>query len=295
MPVMRIMSVDTTLLGKTCIVTGATNGIGEATALGLAQRGAKVIGIGRSRAKCAEVTERIKHLSSNQQVEFLVADLSVQEQIRQLAETIHRRCTQLDVLVNNAGGYFATRQESADGIEMTWALNHLSYFLLTNLLLDLLKTSAPARVICVSSDAHRNASIRFDDPEFKKGYSGFSVYGHSKLANLLFTYELARRLEGTCVTANALHPGFVASGFGMNNGRLMSTAMRIAQRFGARSPEKGAQTSLYLASAPQLENVTGQYFADQRTMKSSPASYDRDAATRLWHLSEQMTHLAQPV
>jgi NAD(P)-dependent dehydrogenase (short-subunit alcohol dehydrogenase family) len=288
-----MMNVDNVLQGKTCIVTGATNGIGEATALGLAQKGARVIGIGRSRTKCAETTERIKRLSGNQQVEFLIADLSVQEQVRQLAETIHRQCTQVDVLVNNAGGYFTSRQESADGIEMTWALNHLNYFLLTNLLLDLLKAAAPARVVNVSSDAHRNASIRFDDPEFKKGYSGFTVYGHSKLANVLFTYELARRLEGTCVTANALHPGFVASGFGMNNGSLMSMAMRLAQRFGARSPEKGAQTSIYLASAPQVENVTGQYFADERAVKSSAASYDRDAATRLWHLSEQMTHQPQ--
>jgi NAD(P)-dependent dehydrogenase (short-subunit alcohol dehydrogenase family) len=255
--------------------------------------GAKVIGVGRSRAKCAETAERIKRVSGNQQVEFLIADLSVQEQVRQLAQTIHRQCTQLDVLVNNAGGYFSSRQESADGIEMTWALNHLNYFLLTNLLLDLLKASAPARIVCVSSDAHRNASIHFDDPEFKKGYRGFAVYGHSKLANVLFTYELARRLAGTCVTANALHPGFVASGFGMNNGRLMSVAMRIGQRFGARSPEQGARTSLYLASSPKVEDVTGQYFADERAVKSSPASYDTDAAARLWTLSEQMTHLPQ--
>jgi len=287
------MNLDIAMQGKTCIVTGATNGIGEATALGLARMGAKVIGIGRSRAKCAETAERIKRLSGNQQVEFLIADLSVQEQVQQLAQTIHRQCTQLDVLVNNAGGYFTSRQESADGIEMTWALNHLNYFLLTNLLLDLLKASAPARIVCVSSDAHRNATIHFDDPEFKKGYSGFAVYGHSKLANVLFTYELSRRLAGTCVTANALHPGFVASGFGMNNGKLMSAAMRIAQRFGARSPEKGAQTSLYLASSPKVENVTGQYFADERAVKSSPASYDIDAAARLWTLSEQMTHLQQ--
>jgi NAD(P)-dependent dehydrogenase (short-subunit alcohol dehydrogenase family) len=288
-----MMNVDNVLQGKTCIVTGATNGIGEATALGLAQKGARVIGIGRSRTKCAEVSERIKRLSGNPQVEFLIADLSVQEQVCQLAETIHRHCTQLDVLVNNAGGFFQTRQESADGIEMTWALNHLNYFLLTNLLLDLLKASAPSRVICVSSDAHRNATLRFDDPEFKQGYRGFTAYGHSKLANVLFTYELAHRLEGTCVTANALHPGFVSSGFGMNNGRWMSAAMRIAQRFGASSPEKGAQTSLYLASSPAVENVTGQYFAHQHAVKSSPATYDRAAATRLWHLSEQMTHQPQ--
>ena len=287
--------MDTTMQGKTCVVTGATNGIGEATALGLARMGATVIGIGRSRAKCAETAERIKRLTGDEQVAFFIADLSVQEQVRHLAETIQRHYARLDVLVNNAGAYFTSRQESADGIEMTWALNHLNYFLLTNLLLDLLKASAPSKVICVSSDAHRGASIRFDDPEYKKGYSGFTVYGHSKLANVLFTYELARRLEGTYVTANALHPGFVASGFGMNNGGLMSVAMRVVQHFGARSPEKGARTGLYLASSPQVENVTGQYFADERALKSSPASYDRAAAARLWTLSAQMTHLAQPV
>ena len=199
----------------------------------------------------------------------------------------------LDVLVNNAGGFFMAREESVDGIEMTWALNHLNYFLLTTLLLDHIKASAPARIICVSSDAHTGTSIRFDDPQFKKGYSGFGVYGHSKLANILFTYELARRLEGTRVTANALHPGFVATGFGHNNGGLVRLGMRVVQRFGARTPEKGAETSVYLASSPEVEGVTGKYFVDKHPVQSSPESYDRTAAARLWELSEQMTRLPQ--
>jgi len=158
------------------------------------------------------------------------------------------------------------------------------------LLLDLLKTSAPSRIVNVSSGAHEGEKINFADPGYKTGYRGWTAYGQSKLANVLFTYELARRLAGTHVTANALHPGFVATGFGHNNGSLMRLAIGIGQRFGARSPQKGAETSIYLASAPELEGVTGKYFFDKHETKSSPASYDLDAAARLWRLSEEMTH-----
>ena len=172
---------------------------------------------------------------------------------------------------------------------MTWALNHLNYFLLTDLLLDVIKASAPARIVNVSSGAHTGAQrINFDDVEFKHGYSGWTVYSHSKLANVMFTYELARRLEGTPVTANALHPGFVATGFGHNNGGLMNIGMNVVQKIAARKPEQGAATSVYLASSPEVEGVTGRYFSDQKETRSSAASYDVDAQRRLWNLSEQM-------
>lgn len=230
--------MDTPLAGKTCIVTGATNGIGEVTAQALAQMGATVIGVGRSPARCADSAARIKAATGNAQVEYVVADLSVQGQVRRLADEIKARHSRIDVLVNNAGMYFSTRQTSPDGIEMTWALNLLNYFLLTNLLLDALKAAPAARVVSVSSGAHEGAKqINFADPEFKTGYSGWTAYNQSKLANVQFTYELARRLAGTRVTANALHPGFVATGFGHNNGGLMGVGMKIAQRVGARPPK----------------------------------------------------------
>ena len=227
--------------------------------------------------------------NGNSKVEFLVADLSVQVQVRQVADEFKQKYPRLDVLLNNAGSYFAKREVSQDGTEMTWALNHLNYFLLTDLLLDVLKASAPARIVNVSSGAHTGAKgINFDDVEFKTGYSGWSAYSHSKLANVMFTYELARRLDGAKVTANALHPGFVATGFGHNNGGLMRTGMNVVQKIAAKKPEQGAATSVYLASSPVVEGVTGKYFSDQKETRSSAASYDVDAQQRLWTLSEQM-------
>jgi retinol dehydrogenase 12 len=280
--------MNTTMAGKTAVVTGATNGIGEVTVLELARMGARVIGVGRNAVKCADSAERIRRETGNPQVEYLVADLSLRSQVHQLAAQVLAKTDKLDVLVNNAGAYNSQRMESAEGIEMTWALNHLNYFLLTHLLLDALKASPSGRVVNVSSEAHRRSAIRFDDVQFKTGYSGFSVYGHSKLANVMFTYELARRLEGTSVTANALHPGFVATGFGLNNGGFMKVAMQVIQKLVARTPERGAETSIYLASSPEVQGVTGKYFDDKRVVDSNKASYDRDAATRLWKLSEEM-------
>jgi NAD(P)-dependent dehydrogenase (short-subunit alcohol dehydrogenase family) len=281
--------MDGAMQNKVVMVTGATNGIGLETARGLAAMGATVIGVGRNPQKCADAAKSIASTTSNPNVEFLVADLSAQSQVRKLAETFKHKYDRLDVLVNNAGGYFARREESGDGIEMTWALNHLNYFLLTDLLLEVLKHSAPARIVNVSSGAHtRVKQINFDDVEFKKGFSGWTVYGHSKLANVLFAYELARRLEGTKVTANALHPGFVATGFGHNNGGLMRTGINLVQKIVAKRPEQGAETSIYLASSSEVEGVTGKYFSDKKEIKSSAASYDVNAARRLWELSEQM-------
>jgi NAD(P)-dependent dehydrogenase (short-subunit alcohol dehydrogenase family) len=275
--------------GKVVLVTGATAGIGEATARELARLGATVVGAGRNAEKCARVAESIRAASDNASVEFLVADLSVQAEVHKLAAEFKRKYARLDVLINNAGAYFMRRRESADGIELTWALNHLAYFLLATSLLDVLKASAPARIVNVSSEAHRGSKLNFDDLENRRGYNGFPAYGQSKLANVLFTYELARRLAGTGVTANALHPGFVATQFGHNNGAVVRALMRLVQRFGGLSPEQGAQTSLHLAASPEVEGVTGQYFDNRRAVPSSPASYDEAGARRLWEISERMT------
>jgi NAD(P)-dependent dehydrogenase (short-subunit alcohol dehydrogenase family) len=210
--------------------------------------------------------------------------------VRQLAEEFQRRFARLDVLVNNAGALFRRRCLSADGIEMTFALNHLTYFLLTNLLLDTLKASAPARVVNVSSDAHRGAQMRFADPQGEHRYSSWRAYSQSKLANLLFTYELARRLEGTGVTANAVHPGFVATGFGGNHRGLVGLVIRVA-KLAALSPQQGAETLIYLATSPEVEGITGKYFVRKHAVQSSSASYDQAAARRLWQLSAELTGL----
>jgi NAD(P)-dependent dehydrogenase (short-subunit alcohol dehydrogenase family) len=277
--------------GKTCLVTGATAGIGEVTACELARMGARVILVSRDPQRCADTAARIQEKTGSSAVEYLYADLSSQAQVRRLAREILQRCDRLDVLVNNAGALFMRRQESEDGIEMTWALNHLSYFLLTDLLLDLIKASAPARIVNVSSNAHRGARINFNDPEAKRGFSGFPVYSRSKLANILFTFELARKLKGTGVTANALHPGFVATRFAKNNGPLVSFGVGVLSRVIALSPEKGAQTSLYLAASPQVEGITGEYFVKQRSVRADPAAYDQEAAKRLWQVSAERVGL----
>lgn len=277
---------------KICLVTGATSGIGAVTARQLAERGATVVVVGRSAQKCEATVRTIRHQTSNDQVGFLVADLARQRAIHELAESFKRQYPQLHVLINNAGGLFMTRQESPDGIEMTFALNHLSYFLLTHLLMEVLRRAPAARIINVSSNAHYRARLNFADLEAKTGYSGFAVYGRSKLANLLFTYELARRLQGSGMTANALHPGLVATNFGTNNGWLTRLILRgIVHRF-AVSPEEGARTPVYLATARAVDGISGRYFAQEQPAHSSPESHDLLAAERLWQISEQMTGIS---
>jgi NAD(P)-dependent dehydrogenase (short-subunit alcohol dehydrogenase family) len=278
---------DRSMVGKVALVTGATSGIGEATAAGLAARGATVVVVGRSAERAAATVARIRRRTPGATVESLLADLSSQRDVRRLAEAVTARHDRLHVLVNNAGAVFLRRRESPDGLELTFALNHLAYFLLTTLLLDTLKASAPARVVNVSSDAHQPARLDFDDLQAERGYSGFGVYGRSKLANLLFTYELARRLEGTGVTVNAVHPGVVASRFATNNGRLARLLRPLARPF-MLSPEQGARTVVYLATSPEVEGVTGQYFVRERPRRSSAASYDRAAAERLWQASADL-------
>ena len=275
--------------GKVCLVTGATSGIGKVAARELARKGATVVGVGRSAEKCTAVAESIRSQTGGPTPDFLLADLSSMAQVSALAETFKSRYSRLDVLVNNAGGYFATRQVTADGYELTFALNHLAYFLLTNLLLALLKTSAPARIVSVSSGAHFGSQMDFDDLQGQRHYNGWPAYSRSKLANLLFTYELSRKLEGSGVTANALHPGFVASNFALNNARALAGVVKVVQKLVARTPEKGAETVIYLATSPEVEGVSGKYFVDCKPVRSSDASYDELAARKLWQVSEELT------
>jgi retinol dehydrogenase 12 len=275
------------MLNKTVLITGATSGIGLVTARELARRGAHVTIVSRSADKCAHVVDEIKEAVDNPNVEFIAADLSVRDEVHRTAYDFKKRHPRLDVLINNVGSIFMSRQVSKDGLEMTFALNHISYFLLTHLLLDVLKASAPARVINVSSNAHRRAKIWFDDIQLDKNYSGFAAYSQSKLCNILFTYELARRLEGSGVTVNALHPGFVASEFAKNNGFLIRLIMRLIAPI-AKSINDGASTSIYLASSREVEGVSGKYFIDSRESASNPASYDKQAAEKLWNLSLEM-------
>lgn len=276
------------MTGKTVLVTGATSGIGAVTARALAERGATVVLVGRDHERCTATARRIQQETKTSSIEFLVGDMSSQRDIRRLADEFRARHDRLDVLVNNAGAMFWRREETIDGLERTFALNHLGYFLLTNLLLDPLKASAPARVVSVASEAHRGAQIDFDDLQAKRSYNATRAYGQSKLANVLFTYELARRLSGTGVTANALHPGFVASNFAKNNGGIVALAMSVLHRF-AISPERGAQTSIYLATSPEVEGVTGKYFNNQKAVPSSKESYDDAVAKRLWDVSLELT------
>ena len=278
--------------GKICLVTGATNGIGKAAAQALAQMGATVVIVGRSALKTAQLVEEIRAASGNQNVDSLLADLSSQQDVRRLADEFMSKYEHLHVLLNNAGGTFMTRQISVDGIEMTFALNHLAYFLLTNLLLERMKASAPARIINVSSDAHSGGKIEFDNLQGERSYSGIGPYGNSKLANILFTIELAHRLEGTGVTVNALHPGLTSTGFGKNNPGIIMKIMGVIIPLIARSPEKGAETSIYLATSPEVQNITGKYFVNRKITQPAPQAADRDVARKLWDVSAEMVHLA---
>jgi len=277
--------------GKTCLITGATSGIGLVAAQELARQGAQPVIVGRNAARCETALTQVRAASGNPNVEALLADLSSQQQIRALAQQFTERHSRLDVLINNAGGVRFARELSADGLEMTFAVNHLAYFLLTHLLLDRLKAGAPARIINVSSDAHRGVSLDFDDLMGERRYRGWRAYCRSKLANLLFTYELARRLEGSEVTVNAVHPGWVATGFGGNNG-WRGGILQLASRWFALTPEQGARTIVYLASSPEVAGVSGRYFVKDRAVPSSPASYEAAAAKRLWDVSMELTRLS---
>jgi NAD(P)-dependent dehydrogenase (short-subunit alcohol dehydrogenase family) len=277
--------------GKICLVTGGTNGIGKSTALELARMGATVVIVGRDAQKTSEVVQEIRAASGNPKVDSLLADLSSQQEVRRLAHEFKNKYSHLHILLNNAGGFFLRRQLSVDGIEMTFALNHLASFLLTDLLLDTIKASAPARIINVSSDAHASGKIEFDNLQGERDFRP-SAYDNSKLANILFTLELARRLEGTGVTVNALHPGFVATGFAKNNGKVIAALVSIFAPLVARSPAKGAETSIFLASAPSVEGITGKYFYDSQVIPAAPQATDMVVARKLWDASNEIVHRA---
>jgi NAD(P)-dependent dehydrogenase (short-subunit alcohol dehydrogenase family) len=286
------MSEWTGVAGKRVLITGATNGIGLAAAQELARRGASLAMVAREEAKGRASAEQIEAAGSGTSVDLLLADLSSQADVRRLAAEALERYPRMDVLVNNAGAMFARRRVTDEGIELTWALNHLAPFLLTNLLLERLKESAPARVITTASDAHRGAHVPFDDMAAEHSYTrgGFSRYGETKLANILFTAELARRLEGTGVSAFCFHPGLVSTGFNRNNGALMGALMVVARPF-SRTPEHGARTLVWLADSSGPEGESGGYFVDEKLAKPTRAGQDMDAATRLWELSEEQTHV----
>jgi retinol dehydrogenase 14 len=278
------------MAGRTVLVTGGTGGIGKATALGLARMGAHLAITGRDQERTEGAAGEIRAAGGGQ-VEVFVADLSAQSQVRRLAEEALQRLSRIDVLVNNVGGHWNTRHVTADGLERTFALNHLAPFLLTNLLLDRLQQSAPARVVTVSSNAHAQGRIDFDDLQGERSYSGARAYSQSKLANVLFTYELARRLPATSVTANALHPGVTRTSFGAEDpGGVQRLLVPLMRPF-MKAPAQGAATSIHLASAPDLEQVTGRYFANSKPKRSSKRSYDEAAAARLWRVSADLVGL----
>ena len=280
------------LAGKTCLVTGATNGIGRVSARALAKMGAKLFLVARDPRRAEETRAEIAREVPDADVRIILADLSSQAEVRRAAAEFLATGEPLHVLLNNAGVTQLTRSETVDGIETTFAVNHLAYYLLTRLLLERIRASAPARIVNVASDAHRfGGPLDFDDLGSTRKFSWMAVYGRSKLANILFTRELARRLAGTGVTVNALHPGAVRTGLGMNNeAPFMKLLVALARPF-MRSPEKGAETSIWACSAPELAKVTGRYFSDRREREPNAIAQDDDAARRLWDVSAGLVNL----
>lgn len=287
------MSAHDLMRGRTVLVTGGTGGIGLATATGLTDLGARVGIVGRSSTRAEAATDAIRAAVPSAQVDVFLADLSAQAEVRRLAAEVKATYEHLHVMVNNVGGSWAHRHVTVDGLERTIALNHLAPFLLTHELHDLLVASAPARVVTVSSGAQAMGRIDLDDLQGERSYNGQRAYNQSKLANVLFTYELARRLDGTGVTANVLHPGVVRTSFGLeDSSRWMRLMLPLARPF-MKTPAQGAATSVYLASSPEVARVSGAYFANQRAKKSSRASYEGDVARRLWEASAELVGIGQ--
>ena len=277
----------TDMNGKVCLVTGATDGIGKVSARVLAEKGAKVIIVGRNPEKSATVLAELKSSSGNENIDLLMADLAVMQEVRDLAEQVISHYDRLDILLNNAGGYFAKHELTSDGLERTFALNHMSYFLLTNKLMELLKSSAPARIVNVSSDAHYGIDMEFENLNGEQEYKAWKAYQKSKLANVLFTYELLKKVPAD-ITVNCLHPGFVATNFGHNIGGFFGPVLKIAQRISAIDPEEGAKTSIFLCSAPEVKGVSGKYFYKCQPKTSSRESRNMDTGKRLWQISSDI-------
>lgn len=286
-------NVNGGISGKVVLITGGTSGIGKAAATALAGMGANVVITGRNEERGKQALQEIREESGNEGVELMLADLAVQDEVRHLAEEFRERYDRLDVLVNNAGLVLSERTETPDRIETQLAINHLAPFLLTNLLLDLLKRSAPSRIVTVSSDAHRWSKMDLDDLQSRKRYRAFPVYGMTKLANIMFTYELAERLEGTGVTANCLHPGSVNTNFAVSSRSPFTLLFRAFKPF-MRSPEQGADTLVYLAASPEVEGMTDKYLVDRKVKAASEAAYDETTRKQLWEASEVLTGLKVP-
>jgi len=282
--------INVDMTSKTCLITGGNSGIGKATGLGLSRMGANVVIVSRSKEKGEAALTDIVAKSGNRNVELMLADMSSQDSIRRLASDFKAGHKKLHLLVNNAGVYLTRRTTTVDGLESTFATNHLGPFLLTNLLLDLLKASAPSRIVNVTSDAHNGAKVNFEDLQGEKEFSGWQAYGQSKLAMILFTHQLATRLDGTGVTVNSAHPGVVRTNFANNNG-LVTFGFRLLRPFFI-SPKTAAKRILYVATSPDLEGVNGKYFTKMHAAKSSQESYDDDSAKRLWQMSEQLARLS---
>ena len=286
---MHVMTTNMT--GKTVLITGATNGIGKIAALELARMGASLSIVARNRSKGQAVLEEIGRETNNAQIELFIADLSSMADVRKLAQEFTAKHGTLDVLLNNAGAYYSERKLSADGLEMTFALNHMSYFLLTNLLLPTLKATPNSRVVSVSSAAHFQGKLDFANLQGEQKFSGWKAYGDSKLENVLFTFALARRLAGSSVTATCLHPGFVKTGFADGNAGWISTVFGIAKNLFAITPEAGAKTMIHLASSPDVAGVTSKYFDKSKAASSSAASLDQAVQEQLWAHSEKLAGL----
>jgi NAD(P)-dependent dehydrogenase (short-subunit alcohol dehydrogenase family) len=279
--------------GKTCLITGSTSGIGKEIALGLAKMKANVILVGRNKVKCQATTEEIWRKASiaadKSRISYLLADLSSQASIHQLANEFLDSYGSLDILVNNAGVFLSRRFTTIDNIEYTFAVNHLAPFLLTNLLFEKMKASSPSRVITTSSVAHRGAYINFDNLQFERGrYNGVEAYRQSKLANILFTKELARRSRGSGVTSNCFHPGGVRTNLVQNNPWYYRLIWATINPF-LVSPKKGADTAIYLASSPKVAEISGEYFVNRKPVRLLGLAADYDTAARLWKISEELT------
>lgn len=276
--------------GKVVVITGATSGIGQVAAEELAGMGARIVQVARDRQRAEAELQRLRERAPGIAHEIHYADLMRISEMKRIAAEIAKAEPRIDVLINNAGAMFGSRQVTQDGLERTFALNHMAYFVLTQGLRERLVASAPARVVNTASDAHAGKKLDLDDLQSASGYRGFKVYGVSKLCNILFTHELARRLRSTGVTANCLHPGFVATRFGDQSGGMFSVVVRVAKRF-ALSPQQGADTLVYLASSPEVATVTGEYFCKRRPISPSKEAQDDAKALRLWQETAKLAGL----